>query len=595
MSCRPSSTLRRNPQRVSVLLACEGRRREYVVAHQQEALKSYVRLALEKAVHWHLAQVKLNTPLDRNDEDLVQEWLKPIYRERKRKPRLTRKESEELLITKALEALRPRRTKPPAPTLSLYARLMLIIIPELPKLCRMLLKASKFRIKQVKYGEFETARAMVWYAYGAKMPSPDILSRTYDLVEFESGRMQQSRPRKQLSDPRILRNGKRVNSMDEILAMSLVELTDRTMYCLADTAKPCMLYSDKNTAVCPLYEFVAEISRCAVHLNPALLELVKQCMDKKMYRNRLLFRLERNWDVVSLLWGEAPRLKEWYERVILVQRQGLINSLFGMMHSDYGQFEILGLRYTFGRGKFADQHMDAMPPYRIAAMELDREYLKKDSNFKKSVYMRNGVLVKKEPRNQVVVRAFILVVYAIVMVVLTVVLCVKGVNDGIVGYLEVVSLVTLGTIGTLVSIWQCLSSQSRPIRRAFQGCKEVHGIEDLLSVSYMRVFANKKKKEEQLEVFRKWLAGNGYGENLPGIEVFFSGKDRYPLYDPKGIRVDHLSHVTLCDGYYLVRRPDEKARLLMRHGDNLRVEDICDAHAVMVSVSRRCTMRVGGD
>lgn len=563
--------------------------KQRVIEHQKDGLTRYVLLALEKAVVNETGSRRIE-PDDANnetDEEVAKLWLESIYRTERMKSRIGREESEERRIIEALGRL-DRDT-----TLRKRAKTVIKVVPELPSLYSMLNKASDLFVEHVKYGDYETARALAWYAYGPTMPSPEILSRAYDLVAYDSGLILQSKPMKGCPDLRILRKPTELRSMDDILALSLVELTDRTIHCLKNT----QLYSDRKTLICSLGEFVAEIARCAFSLVPELRERVIESFVNYLDRDKLLLKMERNETLIKLLWGDEKRMSKWYENHILKTRSGLTNFLFGMMHSDYGQFEINGLRYLFGRWKYADEHEQAIPYYRRNALKIEKWLMKKDPYFRESVYMKDGVLVRREPPLQRACRLLLIILYVMIGIALTLVVTVNSTLRDAAGYIEVVSLVLVGMIGVGVTLWECLSSQSRPIRYAFHGFKEAHTIEDLMSVSYVDRIRRRKSKFEgpEIERFRKWLAGIGFGNNLPGIDVFFTGKDKYPLYDPKGIRVDDLSEVTLCDGYYLVRRPDEKARELLRHGDNLHVDNFVDGHAIIVSMNNRCEMRVGGD
>ncbi|KAI0561284.1 peptidase U32 [Gracilaria domingensis] len=298
-SKRPPGTSRRNTS--------EDDRRRNAISHQREVLKTYVRLALQKAVDCRKPKVRLKSPTEKNDEQLVQEWLRQIHRGKEKNNSPLRREGEESMIIRALDSLDPHPGKYSEKMLIVHARRLSTIVPELPDLCRMLEKASTLSIKQVKYGEMETARAMAWHSYGRKMPSADILSRAYDLVEFESGRKVQSRPKKHMKkDKRILRKRKEADSMDEILAMSLVEQTDRVMYSVKGTG----LYSDQSTAVCKLDEFVGEVTRCAIWLNPCLLRIVQKCIAANMDKDEMVFGLERNKRLINIIWGDSDKLEE---------------------------------------------------------------------------------------------------------------------------------------------------------------------------------------------------------------------------------------------------------------------------------------------
>lgn len=568
-------------------------RKQLVIDHQREVLRRYVLLAVEKAISNETNIRKMRTDHTSSDSDveIAKRWLRGIYKAQGEKSQIGREQCEERRMFEALEILDGDTT------LLEHAKTVLKIVPELPKLFTMLNRARDLSVQHVKYGEYETARALSWYAHGPSRPSPEVMSRHYDLVAHNCGLNVQSRPITCCEDSRILRKptevGSEVSCMDDILALTLVEITDRTIHCLAHTP----LYSERKSVICSLDAFVAEIARCAFSLVPELVEKVKESFEKYLNRDQLHFNLERNDKLIKQLWGDEKRMSRWYQEHIQKTRYSLTNFLFCIMHSDYGQFEINGLRYTYGRCKHAKEQAQAIPYYRRNALRIDKQLKKKDPYFRESVYVNDGVLVKREPMRQRACRLLLIIVYLMVGISLTVVVIVHSALNDAANYIEIVSIVLVGMIGAAVTLWECLSSQSRPIRYAFQGVKEVHTIEDLVSVSYKERLRRRKSKFEyaEMEQFRKWLAGVGFGNNLPGIDMFYSGKDKYPLYDPKGIRVDDLSQVTLCDGFYLVRRPDEKARRLLRHGDNLHVDNFVDGHAIIVSLTNRCKMRVGGD
>lgn len=577
--------------------------------HMLRVLRIYVRIGLEKE-HSNGFQVeriiKAQDSIPSFSYMRLCEILEPTSKEV-----LYRLEDEITQLNTAIEFIKKSNTmfhKCSA------ADIVITLIPEVQHFSQGLGLFENKSVKSplyAKYGEFEFARGLIWYILVSSHTIDDTLfadavSRIFDTVSYQSGLKIMSKSRKFKRKRNLVKNleiveMQRQKALDNILAESIVDLIDFSIHQMWDIK----LYTEHKTVVCSVSDFIAQISRCAMDVSK-LEYRIREGLKILDRRDGQRFTMRHDRGVLEQLWGDRKYCQEWYRSCIMQHRHGLTHFLLSMIFADFGQFEILGQYYTFAiendsdldiNHYFAMQRSQLRLPRNLGSGPEEKMNLSAEKEFQSSVFLSGSRLYKKEPMHQSILRLLFFILLMLIGLITVIVILRSRDNASIFSVMQVLSVVCVSYFGAVVSLWKCLSSQTRPIRNAFHKRYEIRRIDHLFNVSYIeriktKLFHDKKTSEGNIEELRKWIAGKGF-KNL-GFDFFYANDEKTSMYDAEGILLENLSKVALTDGFSCAREIGYKARIMHRKGEKLYVADYNAGHAIIVSKDTKCKTRVGG-